>query len=109
MRVRYNRTEGLGYYDSSGNLIYKRRKLPVYPKVEIVSEHDFNKLYNHPDLTDADRKVLISLEKAQNRYRILTKAKYAYFLTIHNKYYAIHDMKYESKIKTPYARKKPIY
>lgn len=79
---------------------FKGQKLPIYPKVREISNYGFSKLYNLEELTDEDRKVLHSLERAQRKYRRLTRAKYAYYLTIHNKYFAIHDMEYDNQIFT---------
>ena len=41
-----------------------------------------------------DKVALVSLQKAQDNYRILTKRKYAYFLTIHNKYLPPIEIEY---------------
>ena len=75
------------------------KNMRLYPKVQKITEYEFTRLLNLEEISDKDKKVLLSLQRAQRKYGILTKAKYAYFLTINNKYYAIAAMEYDCKLK----------
>jgi hypothetical protein len=60
----------------------------------------FESLLQEP-LTPEHKKLIKSFSEAQSKFGLLTKRKYAYFWTIHNKYLPIHELEYSDTVKIP--------
>lgn len=61
--------------------------------VRKIPQQVFQNLLLEP-LTPDHKKIIISIKKSQDDYGLLTKRKYAYFWTIHNKYLPIVELEY---------------
>ena len=52
------------------------------------------------DLSDKDKTIILKLYEDQTKYKILTKGKYALFLSIYKKYLPLPELKYRKEITT---------
>ena len=50
----------------------------------------------------------MSFQEAQTRFGLLTKRKYAYFWTIHNKYLPIVELEYSDTVQVYVFSEKPV-
>jgi hypothetical protein len=66
--------------------------------VRKIPQETFQSLLLEP-MTQYDKKIVLSFMKAQNEYGLLTKRRYAYFWTIHNKYLPIVELEYPDTVK----------
>jgi hypothetical protein len=77
--------------------------------VRKISSETFQALLQEP-LTPEHRTLVKSFMEAQRKFGLLTKRKYVYFWTIHNKYLPAVELEYSdvAKVKVysePYANK----
>jgi hypothetical protein len=49
-------------------------------------------------LSPPHKKLVVSFREAQDKFGLLTKRKYAYFWTIHNKYLPIQELEYKDTV-----------
>ena len=73
------------------------KKVPLYPIVRQIPLETFATLLS-ANLTEHDRKIVLSFRKAQDEYKILTKRKYAYFWTIYNKHFTPVELEYPDTV-----------
>ena len=73
------------------------KKVPLYPIVRLIPLETFETLLS-ADLSENDKQVVLSLKKAQEKYKILTKRKYAYFWTIYNKHFTPLELEYPDTV-----------
>lgn len=74
------------------------KNVRIYPKVKKIEDSKFEELLALP-LKPRDRDIIKSFKNAQDRYKLLTRARYAYFWTIHNKYLPIEPLEYSGTIR----------
>lgn len=70
--------------------------IQILPIVEKITDLEFNTLLSL-DLTPNDRLIIESLREAQQKYKILTRKRFAYYCTIYNKYLPIRAVTYAKK------------
>jgi hypothetical protein len=66
--------------------------------VRVIPEEVFQSLLSE-NLSDKDKHLVLKFRKDQEHYNLLTKKKYAFFWTIHNKYLPPVELEYPSVIK----------
>lgn len=69
------------------------KKVRIYPKVRKIEDSKFEELLSLP-IKPRDRDIIQSFKRAQDKYKLLTRARYVYFWTIHNKYLPVEPLEY---------------
>jgi hypothetical protein len=73
------------------------KSLNIYPIVRSIPNTYFEALLSL-DLPKEESDIIRSFKKAQDKYRLLTKRKHAYFWTIYAKYFPMEELEYPETV-----------